>query len=58
MKYVISGTMEIKPTSRSFSKTFEAGNEKLAVEHLYADLGSKHGVRRNKVKILKVEQSK
>ncbi len=58
MKYVISGVMEIKPSPRSFAKTLEAESEKLAVERLYAELGSKHGLKRSKVKVLKVEQAK
>ncbi|MFH1471011.1 MAG: 50S ribosomal protein L18Ae [Candidatus Micrarchaeota archaeon] len=58
MKYVITGTMDIKPASRTFSKEIEAGSEKLAVERLYAEIGSKHGLPRNKVKVLKVEQAK
>ena len=58
MKYVITGTMEITPTQRSFSKTIEAKNEKLAVERIYAEMGSNHGLTRRKVKVLKVEQAK
>jgi ribosomal protein L20A (L18A) len=58
MKYSISGIMSIRPEPRSFTKTFEAESEKLAVERLYADLGSRHGLPRNKVKVIKVEQVK
>ncbi|MFH0817489.1 MAG: 50S ribosomal protein L18Ae [Candidatus Micrarchaeota archaeon] len=58
MKYVINGTMEINPAPRSFSMTIEAKNEKLAVERIYAEMGSKHGLTRRKVKVLKVEQAK
>ena len=58
MKYVISGSMEIKPSPRSFSKTIEAGSEKLALERLFAEMGSRHGLKRSKVKVLKVEQAK
>ncbi len=58
MKYVISGSMEIKPSPRNFSKKIEAGSEKLAIERLYAEMGSKHGLKRSKVKVLKVEQAK
>jgi large subunit ribosomal protein LX len=58
MKYSISGTMDINPKIRTFTKVIEAETEKLAVEHLYADLGSKHGLKRSKVKVIKVEQVK
>jgi ribosomal protein L20A (L18A) len=58
MKYVINGSMEIKPIARSFTKTIEAASEKLAIERIYADMGSRHGLPRNKVKIIKVEQAK
>lgn len=58
MKFEIKGTMDINPAPRSFTKVIEAGSEKLAIERLYAELGSKHGLRRGKVKIIKVEQVK
>ncbi|PIZ26154.1 MAG: 50S ribosomal protein L18a [Chloroflexi bacterium CG_4_10_14_0_8_um_filter_57_5] len=58
MKYAINGVMGQKPNPRKFSKVVEADSEKLALERLYAEMGSKHGLRRNKVKIIKVEQVK
>jgi ribosomal protein L20A (L18A) len=58
MKFEIKGTMDINPIPRAFTKVMEAESEKLAIERLYADLGSKHGLKRSKVKIIKVEQVK
>ena len=58
MKFLISGTMEISPSDRKFSKTIEASSEKMALERLYAEMGSRHRLRRGKVKVLKVEEVK
>ncbi len=58
MKFVITGKMEIKPKARLFSKEIEAETRKIALERLYSDMGSKHGLRRSKVKVIKVEEVK
>ncbi|MFH1447555.1 MAG: 50S ribosomal protein L18Ae [Candidatus Micrarchaeota archaeon] len=58
MKYQISGTMNIRPKPRPFTKVIVAESQKIAIETLYADIGSKHRLKRTRVKIIKVEEVK
>ena len=70
MKYVVEGEMILardrfararkskKVETRKFSKEIEAPTERVAREHTYADLGSRHGLNRNKIKITSVNEKK
>jgi len=58
MKYIINGEMLLKGESRKFHKEVEADSQKRAVEIVYAELGSNHGLRRKDVRIGSVEEVK
>ncbi|MCX6778318.1 MAG: 50S ribosomal protein L18Ae [Candidatus Micrarchaeota archaeon] len=57
MRFVVSGEMEMKEERRKFKKSVEAPNEKFAVEKTYALIGGNHRLKRNKIKIDKVEKA-
>ena len=54
--YTISGRWQARDGWQSFEKSLEAENENVAVEHVYANFGSKHGLRRTQVDVEEVEQ--
>lgn len=56
MKFAVSGRMVLGKEERMFKKTVEAESENDARENAYALLGSHNGVKRNKIKIEKVER--
>jgi len=58
MKYAINGEMLLKGESRKFHKEVEADGQKRAVEIVYAELGSNHGLKRKDVRIVSVEEVK
>jgi len=49
--YTISGRWKARDGWQTFEKRVEAENEDVAVEHVYANFGSKHGLRRTQVDI-------
>lgn len=56
MKFSVSGKIRLGKTERSFSKELEAETENAARNKAYALFGSTNGVRRNLIKIEKVEK--
>ena len=50
-EYTVSGRWQARDGWQSFEKSLEAENEDVAVEHIYADFGSKHGLKRTQVEI-------
>jgi large subunit ribosomal protein LX len=52
--YTVSGRWHARDGWQSFEKQLEAENEDVAVEHVYANFGSKHGLRRTQVDIEEV----
>jgi ribosomal protein L20A (L18A) len=56
MKFAVSGRMALGKEERTFTKAVEAESENAAREKAYALLGSHNGVKRNKIKIEKVER--
>ena len=52
----ISGTYKSKRGSIEFSKEFRALREEDAVEHLYAELGSKHRIKRAAINVEQIEK--
>ncbi|RLG18060.1 50S ribosomal protein L18a [Candidatus Micrarchaeota archaeon] len=57
-KFSIRGVLNLGNEKRSFSREFEAPNEKRARELAYSFFGSKHGLPRNKVVIEAVDSGK
>jgi large subunit ribosomal protein LX len=53
--YTVSGRWKARDGWQSFEKQLEAENEDVAVEHVYAEFGSKHGLKRTQVDVQGVE---
>jgi large subunit ribosomal protein LX len=53
--YTVSGQWKARDGWQTFEKQVEANNEDVAVEHVYADFGSKHGLKRTQVDIEEVQ---
>jgi len=56
MQFKIEGEMNLGRERRRFSKEISAPNERVARELLYADLGSRHGLKRSAVTISEVKK--
>ena len=54
--FTVSGKVALGREERPFSKTDDAPSENAAKEKTYALFGSVNGVKRNKVRIEKVEK--
>ncbi|WP_336325448.1 50S ribosomal protein L18Ae [Halovenus sp. HT40] len=50
-EYTVSGEWEARDGWQSFEKALEAENEDVAVEHIYAEFGSRHGLKRRQIEI-------
>ena len=55
-EYTVTGRWQTPDGWEVFEKDIEAANEDVAVEHTYADFGSKHGLKRTQVEIEEVAQ--
>ena len=53
--YTVSGQWKARDGWQTFEKQVEANNEDVAVEHVYADFGSKHVLKRTQVDIEEVQ---
>ena len=55
MKYMAKGSYVNKGETENFEKNVEAQNEKLAKEKVYAELGSKQGLKRMYILIKEIK---
>lgn len=55
--FQVKGTFKAGVTWEKFTKVVESQNEKNALEKVYSLFGSKHGLKRNFVKIDSVEEA-
>lgn len=55
-EYTVTGRWKARDGWQTFEKELEAENENVATEHVYADFGSKHGLKRPEVEIEEVAQ--
>jgi large subunit ribosomal protein LX len=55
-EYTVTGRWNARDGWQSFEKQIEAENDDVAVEHVYAEFGSKHGLKRNQIDISEVAQ--
>jgi large subunit ribosomal protein LX len=55
-EFTVSGRFQTRGGWQRFEQTIDADNESVAVEHTYADFGSKHGLNRMQVEIEEVGQ--
>ncbi|MFB6311765.1 MAG: 50S ribosomal protein L18Ae [Salinirussus sp.] len=53
-EYTVSGRWERPDGWQSFETTVTAPNEEVAVEHAYATVGSRHGLKRRSIDIEEV----
>ena len=53
-KYTVTGKWKARDGWQTFEKTVEAENDDVAVEYVYSDFGSKHGLQRTQVEIQEV----
>lgn len=56
MKIRVSGMLRFSGKPQKFSRELQCQSEKMARELTYADLGSRHGLKRGQIKIEKVER--
>lgn len=54
-EYTIEGRWKARDGWQSFEKDIEAENDDVAVEHVFAEFGSKHGLKRSQVEIEEVQ---
>ncbi|AEH60407.1 Ribosomal LX protein [Methanosalsum zhilinae DSM 4017] len=55
--FVIKGTFKAGKNWERFTKSIESQNEKNAREKVYSLIGSKHGLKRNLIKIETIEEA-
>ncbi|SDJ40889.1 large subunit ribosomal protein LX [Halovenus aranensis] len=55
-EYTVTGRWKARDGWQTFEKELEAENENVATEHVYANFGSKHGLKRPQVEIEEVSQ--
>jgi Ribosomal protein L20A (L18A) len=53
--YTVSGQWKARDGWQTFEKQVEAENADVATEYVYADFGSKHGLKRAQVEIAEVD---
>lgn len=56
-EYRVAGQYKGRDGWADFSTTVEAENDSVAVEHTYASLGSRHGLKRMQIDIETVEEA-
>jgi large subunit ribosomal protein LX len=49
--YEVTGTFRIGGEWKAYARTIDAPNEKQAQERIFADLGSKHRLKRNYITV-------
>lgn len=52
--YTVTGRWKTPDGWQEFEKELDAVNENVALEHVYAEFGSKHGLKRTQVDISEV----
>ena len=53
-EFTVTGRWQARDGWQSFEKRLEAENEDVATEHIYAEFGSRHGLKRTQVDIEEV----
>lgn len=55
-EFTVSGRFQTRGGWQRFERTIDAHNESVAIEHTYAEFGSKHGLKRTQIDIEGVAQ--
>ena len=50
-EFTVRGRFPARYGEQEFEKTVEADNEDVAIEHVYANFGSQHGLKRTQIDI-------
>jgi large subunit ribosomal protein LX len=50
-EFTVSGRFQTRGGWQHFERTIDADNEAVAIEHTYAEFGSRHGLNRRQVEI-------
>lgn len=50
-EYTVTGTFQARDGWQSFETQIEAPNDNVAEEHVLAEFGSKHGLKRSQIEI-------
>jgi large subunit ribosomal protein LX len=50
-EFTVTGTFQARDDWQSFEKEIEAENENVAEEHILAEFGSRHGLKRTQIEI-------
>lgn len=58
MKFILKGEFRMGGWKQEFNKEVTASNEESAKEKLYAELGSKHKVKRRFIKVEEIKSEK
>lgn len=53
-EFTVRGRVQGRDGWQSFQTTLDAENEDVAIEHCYATLGSRHGLKRSQIRIEEV----
>jgi len=53
-EFTVTGRWQARDGWQSFETEIDAANEDVAVEHTYAEFGSKHGLKRTQLEIEEV----
>jgi len=53
-EYTVTGRWQARDGWETFEKQIEAENDDVATEHVYAEFGSRHGLKRAQVEIEEV----
>jgi large subunit ribosomal protein LX len=54
-EFVVSGRFQTRGGFQEFEKLVEAPNEDVAVEHVYSQIGSQHGLKRRQIELDEVD---
>ncbi|MFC6961866.1 50S ribosomal protein L18Ae [Halocatena marina] len=55
-EFTVSGRFQTRGGWQPFERTVTAANESVAIEHTYAEFGSRHGLKRTQVDVEGVDQ--
>jgi large subunit ribosomal protein LX len=54
-EYTVSGSWQARDGWQPFETVVDAPNENVATEHVYAEFGSRHGLKRTMIEIEEVQ---
>ena len=53
--FTVQGSFQARDGQQNFETEIEAPNEDVAIEHTYAEFGSKHALKRTQIEIAEVQ---